>query len=143
MGVHQQCYGVPIIPQNDWICDLCRTFAEKGKYLRCPFCDKRGGAMKPTCTRVDTNLFEASNPNFHDFLASYADSEEVKSLPKFKPISLYAPMKVEEEEESSSFNSNNCLINLLGEHEEEGHKHEEDLYYDFEIMNDNFTGIPY
>ena len=87
VAVHQKCYGVPVNYTEDWTCDVCLTFGENGKYLRCPFCDKRGGAMKPTCTRSDTRLLEHSNPSYHEFLHSYVRSDLMKTLPKAKSLS--------------------------------------------------------
>jgi len=130
IGVHQQCYGIPVLPEGDWICDVCITFQEKGKYLRCPFCDKRGGAMKPTCTRVDTNLFEFANPDFDAFLKTYSSADSVKAFPKNKPPNLYIN-KAKSQKSGGNHH----------QQEEDEEEEEEDLYYDFELLDENFTGI--
>jgi len=47
--VHQKCYGIDEVPENDWICNNCSCFAfRRGLHVRCILCPKRGGAMKPT-----------------------------------------------------------------------------------------------
>lgn len=43
--VHQECYGVPIIPQGAWFCKPCRY---RTGPLYCRFCTKIGGALKMT-----------------------------------------------------------------------------------------------
>jgi hypothetical protein len=51
--VHQYCYGIDKIPEEDWICHNCAIFRSmrKGLTVRCMLCSRRGGAMK------STNLF--------------------------------------------------------------------------------------
>ena len=52
-AVHQNCYGIPEIPSDDWICDVCKTFGlNQRKLLKCFLCSIRGGAMKQTTTRA-------------------------------------------------------------------------------------------
>lgn len=47
--VHQQCFGLETVPENDWICNNCYTFGfQRGLMVKCILCPKRGGAMKPT-----------------------------------------------------------------------------------------------
>ena len=49
IAVHQECYGILNVPDNDWICDACFEFGhKKGRLLTCPFCPIRGGAMRKT-----------------------------------------------------------------------------------------------
>ncbi|EGR30068.1 PHD-finger family protein, putative [Ichthyophthirius multifiliis] len=40
ISVHQKCYGIPKIPNEDWICELCLNFGPNGRFLRCPLCPK-------------------------------------------------------------------------------------------------------
>jgi hypothetical protein len=44
--VHQFCYGVKEIPDDDWFCDVCAA-VEPGVVV-CAVCDSGGGAMKAT-----------------------------------------------------------------------------------------------
>lgn len=73
MSVHQDCYGIIEVPKGDWICKLCLEFGPNGKYMRCPLCTKRAGALKPTKLAATTNLFEHINPEYHAYLKSYAN----------------------------------------------------------------------
>lgn len=43
--IHQECYGVPIIPPGPWFCKAC---LHQVKQLSCKFCLKNGGAFKMT-----------------------------------------------------------------------------------------------
>lgn len=54
-------------------------FGAEGRYLRCPFCVRRGGAMKPTVLWADTTFFLQHNPEFHEFLSKYAHEPRVKA----------------------------------------------------------------
>ncbi|CAK5060294.1 unnamed protein product [Aphanomyces euteiches] len=45
IAVHQHCYGVPVIPDEDWFCDACR---DKSKPNSCVLCPIRKGALKKT-----------------------------------------------------------------------------------------------
>lgn len=76
--------------------------------------------MKATGTRADTKLFEHINPGFHKFIQSYATPEVLKTLPKAKSFVVTAPKQDEEDMEDE--------------------EKTEDLYYDFQLQDDNFTG---
>lgn len=53
ISVHQKCYGIGVIPEGDWICDVCQAFGHnQGRLLKCYLCSIRGGAMKQTTTRI-------------------------------------------------------------------------------------------
>lgn len=55
--VHQSCYGIEQLPDEDWICHNCTIFGlKRGLMLTCVLCPKRGGAMKPT------NIYSVNNP---------------------------------------------------------------------------------
>jgi hypothetical protein len=50
--VHQYCYGIDKVPEDDWICNNCYVFEMKrGLLVKCMLCPRLGGAMK------STNLF--------------------------------------------------------------------------------------
>lgn len=36
------------MPDGEWICDACKAFGIDGKYVRCPLCTRRGGAVRQT-----------------------------------------------------------------------------------------------
>eukprot|EP01084_Bolivina_argentea_P124449 220522_1 len=48
VGVHQSCYGYPLVPnvpKDEWICDVCQSDDVEPK---CILCSMSGGAMKKT-----------------------------------------------------------------------------------------------
>lgn len=48
IGVHQDCYGVPFIPEGQWLCRACQ--ASRKKKMTCAFCPNKSGAFKKTNT---------------------------------------------------------------------------------------------
>eukprot|EP00045_Choanoeca_perplexa_P017146 m.243259 g.243259 ORF g.243259 m.243259 type:complete len:1416 (+) comp17461_c0_seq2:46-4293(+) len=45
VGVHQECYGVPHIPEGQWHCKKCRD--APGTDVKCALCSMEGGAFLP------------------------------------------------------------------------------------------------
>ena len=60
MTVHQKCYGILVIPEEDWICHLCRAFndVEISKNMECILCSKLGGAMKPCTLKKSSHSYK-------------------------------------------------------------------------------------
>lgn len=46
VAVHQNCYGVRLIPEGEWKCALCDNGLSSSQ--QCAFCGYSGGAQKPT-----------------------------------------------------------------------------------------------
>ncbi len=58
MTVHQQCYGIVTIPEEDWLCFPCQFYDdEKAKQIECVLCPIKGGAMKPSNLKLKSCFF--------------------------------------------------------------------------------------
>jgi hypothetical protein len=47
VAVHQQCYGIPVVPEGQWLCNKCQEKERTGRQVSCVLCPVRHGAMKP------------------------------------------------------------------------------------------------
>ena len=61
LAVHQTCYGVVDIPEDDWFCSSCTRGGDGAKV--CELCPAIGGALKPTTTGKMAHISCASYTN--------------------------------------------------------------------------------
>lgn len=70
VSVHQLCYGLYEVPENDWICELCLVYGESGKYMKCLLCTCRGGAMKEIKVKTTDNFIQKNFPQYYNSISS-------------------------------------------------------------------------
>ena len=130
--VHQRCYGINVIPKDDWICQACRIYGNNGdvtKNLECVLCPVKGGAIKP-CSLKKTSMFYAylqslrngnNNINCCNSSTSTVDSISNSAVAKSslynshdEIISLPSPsIPVAEHTHNSNNSNSNILINNI------------------------------
>lgn len=67
MGAHMKCYGILVVPEDDWVCHGCRCYSlDQRNSIKCALCPVKGGCVKPTIHTV-TEL--VNFPNYQEINA--------------------------------------------------------------------------
>lgn len=62
LTVHQNCYGIQSLPDEDWICNVCLVFPkEEINNVECCLCSVKGGAMKLSHLKKNSAFFKKIN----------------------------------------------------------------------------------
>lgn len=136
--VHQKCYGVKILPETEWICDLCLNYKEQGKYMKCLFCPRRGGAMKPTIYDYNNPLVCQLNPSFIRQKSSSLKRKKtrVKNRVRKKRDNVYKNKKTND----VNSNSNTCEeMDLRKFTKKRNEEFEKNLYYNYFRQPDEYS----
>ena len=58
--VHQRCYGITVVPKDDWICHSCLAYnnVNISNNIVCILCPCKGGAMKPCSLKKSSQLYK-------------------------------------------------------------------------------------
>lgn len=94
--------------------------------------------MKPTCTRADTEMFDSLNPTFHSFLKSYATDDFIRSTAKTKYLNIKNIKDVIKTQETDKEKDKDD--ETKENNEESDQDFSEQLYYDIQFLDENFTG---
>eukprot|EP00897_Mesotaenium_endlicherianum_P008024 jgi/Mesen1/724/ME000011S00059 len=93
VAVHQDCYGVPAVPEGQWLCSLCKNQAQAT--AQCALCPWKGGAMKPVAPAAPppakgggpTDAAPQQVPRFaHLFCCQWVPETYIESTDAMEPI---------------------------------------------------------
>lgn len=70
ISFHQRCYGIPQIPEGNWICDLCKYHGPEGRLVRCALCTRRGGCLRRTYLPANDEFWKLRNKAYWEFATS-------------------------------------------------------------------------
>lgn len=77
LTVHQNCYGIQNLPEEDWICNICLVFPlEERNNVECCLCSVRGGAMKLSQLKKNSSFFKKISRLRGSSKVEFNDNEE-------------------------------------------------------------------
>lgn len=57
--VHQNCYGIPNLPDEDWICNICLVYDKEDiNNIECCLCSVKGGALKLSQLKKNSSFYK-------------------------------------------------------------------------------------
>ena len=124
MAIHQKCYGVVDIPEEDWLCHLCKSYNDINTIngMECILCPNKGGAMKPCTLRKSSHCYinmiklrTSQKPKLFNSSSSNIEIKEEKNMSIIQ-------------NKIDNIESNNSLINFNSSSNiENAHKLKNDL----------------
>ncbi|KAH7292672.1 hypothetical protein KP509_29G080500 [Ceratopteris richardii] len=92
VAVHQECYGVKVVPDGQWLCSLCSyrnslpVDAAARNLYDCAFCPVKGGALKAIGSHSES-VREPATPLFgHLFCCQWIPETYIGDLDVMEPI---------------------------------------------------------
>lgn len=111
--VHQKCYGIAVVPKDDWICHSCKIYNNDtiSNNIECVLCPVKGGAMKP-CSLKKSSMF-------YSFLMSLRSSSNSSLVSSTKTLfTTFEETTTSTTEHNNNNNNNGEYINdkIANEH---------------------------
>lgn len=77
--MHQSCYGIPILSEEDWLCNLCLAYPkEKVFNVQCLVCPVLGGAMK-LCNINKSSRFYQEVQQIRNSKSKFPSNQDINS----------------------------------------------------------------
>ena len=65
---HQQCYGLPYVPEGNWVCELCKYYGPAGRSMMCSLCPRRGGCMRRIDIASTSECWRRLSPVYFNYM---------------------------------------------------------------------------
>lgn len=93
VAVHQQCYGVEVVPEDQWMCALCEYRRKSSKKAQpndspdCALCPVKGGALKIIATTKVSSITNMSGAVYaHLFCSQWIPETYIGDMEKMEPV---------------------------------------------------------